>query len=80
MSLQIAILYGSVQEARQGIKAARFVDAQLCERGHATCLIDAKACRLPLLDRLHKEYPKGEAPEAWRSWRRSTAPWMPGRV
>ena len=63
MSLQIAILYGSVREARQGIKAARFVDAQLCERGHATCLIDAKACRLPLLDRMYKEYPKGEAPE-----------------
>jgi hypothetical protein len=63
MSLQIAILYGSMREARQGIKAARLVDAQLCERGHATCLIDAKESWLPLLDRMHKEYPKGEAPE-----------------
>ena len=63
MSLQVAILYGSVREARQGIRAARFVDAQLCERGHATYLIDAKACRLPLLDRMYKEYPKGQAPE-----------------
>jgi NAD(P)H-dependent FMN reductase len=61
--LQIAILYGSVREARQGIKAARFVDDQLCRRGHATFLIDAKECRLPLLDRMYKEYPKGEAPE-----------------
>jgi NAD(P)H-dependent FMN reductase len=61
--LQIAILYGSVREARQGIKAARFVDDQLCRRGHATYLIDAKECRLPLLDRMYKEYPKGEAPE-----------------
>lgn len=63
MSLQVAILYGSVREARQGIKAARFIDVQLCERGHATYLIDAKECRLPLLDRMYKEYPKGEAPE-----------------
>ena len=62
-SLQIAILYGSVREARQGIKAARFIDDQLCRRGHATFLIDAKECRLPLLDRMYKEYPKGEAPE-----------------
>jgi NAD(P)H-dependent FMN reductase len=63
LPLQIAILYGSVREARQGIKAARFVDDQLCRRGHATFLIDAKECRLPLLDRMYKEYPKGEAPE-----------------
>jgi NAD(P)H-dependent FMN reductase len=63
MSLQIAILYGSVREARQGIKAARFVDAQLRGRGHATHLVDAKECRLPLLDRMYKEYPPGEAPE-----------------
>jgi NAD(P)H-dependent FMN reductase len=51
--LQIAILYGSVREARQGIKAARFVDDQLCRRGHATFLIDAKECRLSLLDRMY---------------------------
>ena len=63
MPLQFAILYGSVREARQGIKAARFVEDQLHRRGHATYLVDAKECRLPLLDRMYKEYPKGEAPE-----------------
>ena len=63
MPLQFAILYGSVREARQGIKAARFVEDQLRRRGHATYLVDAKECRLPLLDRMYKEYPKGEAPE-----------------
>ena len=26
-------------------------------------LVDAKECELPLLDRMYKEYPKGEAPE-----------------
>ena len=63
MSLQFAILYGSVREARQGIRAARFVEDQLRQRGHATFLVDAKECALPLLDRMYKEYPKGEAPE-----------------
>ena len=29
MPLQFAILYGSVREARQGIRAARFVEDQL---------------------------------------------------
>jgi len=61
--LQIPILYGSVREARQGIKAARFIDGQLRRRGHATTLIDPMEVRLPLLDRMYKEYPKGQAPE-----------------
>ena len=63
MPLQFAILYGSVREARQGIRAARFVEDQLRLRGHATFLVDAKECALPLLDRMYKEYPKGGAPE-----------------
>ena len=63
MPLQFAILYGSVREARQGIRAARFVEDQLRRRGHAVTLVDAKECDLPLLDRMYKEYPKGEAPE-----------------
>jgi NAD(P)H-dependent FMN reductase len=63
MSLSIPVLYGSVREARQGIKAARFIDAQLQRRGHKTTLVDAAELRLPLLDRMYKEYDKGEAPE-----------------
>lgn len=62
MSLQIAVLYGSVREARQGIRAARFIDGQLRGRGHATTLVDAMECRLPLLNRMYKEFPPGEAP------------------
>jgi NAD(P)H-dependent FMN reductase len=61
--LKIAILYGSVRETRQGIKAARFVERQLAGRGHSASLVDPMECRLPLLDRMYKEYPKGEAPE-----------------
>ena len=63
MKLELAILYGSVRETRQGIKAARFVEDQLRRRGHRTTLVDPIEYRLPLLDRMYKEYPKGEAPE-----------------
>ncbi len=63
MTLQFAVLYGSVRETRQGIRAARFIDAQLRARGHATTLVDPLEYRLPLLDRMYKEYPKGTAPE-----------------
>ena len=63
MTLQFAVLYGSVRETRQGIRAARFIDAQLRARGHATTLVDPLEYRLPLLDKMYKEYPKGTAPE-----------------
>lgn len=62
MALHFVVLYGSVRETRQGIKAARFIGAQLARRGHATSLVDPLEQRLPLLDRMYKEYKKGEAP------------------
>ncbi len=62
MPLRCVVLYGSVRQARQGIRAARFIVGQLAQRGHATTLVDALEQRLPLLDRMYKEYPKGEAP------------------
>ncbi len=49
--------------ARQGIKAARFIAAACRGRGHNATLIDPAEERLPLLDRMYKEYPAGEAPE-----------------
>ena len=63
MPLKIAVLYGSVRTERKGIRAARFVVDQLSERGHEPTLVDALEYRLPLLDRMYKEYPKGQAPE-----------------
>ena len=62
MSLRCVVLYGSVRQARQGIKAARFIVDQLARRGHTTTLIDPFEQRLPLIDRIYKEYAKGEAP------------------
>ena len=63
MPLNIVILFGSVRSDRQGIKAARFVERQLDARGHAVTLVDPLELQLPLLDRMYKEYPKGQAPE-----------------
>jgi NAD(P)H-dependent FMN reductase len=62
MSLQLAVIYGSVRSDRQGIKAARFIMDQLGRRGHDATLVDPLEVRLPLLDRMYKEHPKGEAP------------------
>lgn len=62
MPLNVVVLYGSVRSDRQGIRAARFITARARERGHATTLVDPTERRLPLLDRMYKEHPKGEAP------------------
>ena len=62
MSLHIAILYGSVREARAGIRVVRYLTAALRRRGHRTAVIDAAEHRLPLLDRMYKEYERGTAP------------------
>jgi len=62
MSLRIAVFYGSVRSERQGIRAALFVVERLKARGHDVRLIDPKEYALPLLDRMYKEYEKGQAP------------------
>ena len=62
MPLNIAILYGSVREARAGIRLVRFLDAALRRRGHETSIVDPAEQRLPLLDRMYKEYERGSAP------------------
>lgn len=61
MPLMLPVLYGSVRTERQGITLARHVAAALRERGHDAPLIDPMERRLPLLDRMYKEY-KGDAP------------------
>jgi NAD(P)H-dependent FMN reductase len=60
--LVVPVIYGSVRTARQGIRAARFVVTQLERRGIRAVLVDPMERVLPLLDRMYKEFPKGEAP------------------
>src|SRR5919204_5872506 len=66
MSLRTVVLYGSVRTTRQGIRAARFVVTECRARGHEVALVDPLEYRLPLLDKMYKEYPRGEAPEMLR--------------
>ena len=61
---RILVFYGSYRSDRMGIRLAQFVVERLRRRGDEAELIDAKAINLPMLDRMYKEYPKGEAPEA----------------
>jgi NAD(P)H-dependent FMN reductase len=63
MPLRLVVVYGSVRSARQGIRAARFIVNECRARGHEVALIDPLEYRLPFLDRMYKEYPKGQAPE-----------------
>jgi NAD(P)H-dependent FMN reductase len=63
MPLLMPVILGSVRSDRQGLKAARFIIRYLENRGHEAPLVDPLELKLPLLDRMYKEYPKGEAPE-----------------
>jgi NAD(P)H-dependent FMN reductase len=63
MGNRILVFYGSYRSDRMGIRLAQYVIERLKRRGDDVELIDAKAIGLPMLDRMYKEYPKGEAPE-----------------
>jgi NAD(P)H-dependent FMN reductase len=62
--MTILVLYGSYRSDRMGIRLAHFVVEGLRARGDDVELIDAKAIGVPMLDRMYKEYPKGQAPAA----------------
>ena len=63
MGNRILVFYGSYRSNRLGIRLAQFVVDGLRGRGDDVELIDARAVALPMLDRMYKEYPSGEAPE-----------------
>ncbi|UZK69103.1 NAD(P)H-dependent oxidoreductase [Sphingomonas sp. S1-29] len=62
MPHRILVFYGSYRRDRQGIRLAHYLVEALAARGDDVELIDAKAVGLPMLDRMFKEYPEGEAP------------------
>ena len=62
MTHRILVLYGSYRSDRMGIRLAQFIVDGLRARGDDVELIDAKAVDLPMLDRMYKEHPKGQAP------------------
>jgi NAD(P)H-dependent FMN reductase len=62
MTDRILIFYGSYRSDRQGIRLADWLVRAFQSRGAAAELIDAKVLDLPILDRMYKEHPKGQAP------------------
>jgi NAD(P)H-dependent FMN reductase len=64
MADSILVFYGSYRSDRMGIRLADYLVRNLHARGAEVELIDAKAVGLPMLDRMYKEYPKGQAPAA----------------
>jgi NAD(P)H-dependent FMN reductase len=63
MPLTLPVILGSVRSDRMGWRVARYVIRRLIELGHDAPLVDPLELKLPLLDRMYKEYPKGQAPE-----------------
>jgi NAD(P)H-dependent FMN reductase len=61
---RVLVFYGSYRSDRRGIRLADYLVRGLRARGEDVEFIDAKAVGLPMLDRMFKEYPPGEAPEA----------------
>jgi NAD(P)H-dependent FMN reductase len=64
MSNRILVFYGSYRSDRMGIRLAQFIIEGLRAGGDDVELVDARAVGLPMLDRMYKEYPRGEAPPA----------------
>src|SRR6476660_6174629 len=64
MTHRILVFYGSYRSDRMGIRLAHFVVEGFRARGDDVELIDAKAVGLPMLDRMYKEHPRGQAPAA----------------
>ena len=62
MTHRILVFYGSYRSDRMGIRLAHFVVEGFRARGNDVELIDAREVGLPMLDRMYKEYPKGQAP------------------
>jgi NAD(P)H-dependent FMN reductase len=60
--LRVAVILGSVRSDRRGIRAARLMMRALSDRGDLPTLVDPVVTRLPLLDRMFKEYAPGTAP------------------
>jgi NAD(P)H-dependent FMN reductase len=54
--MKIVVIFGSVREGRQGIKAARFIVNKLKERNHEVSLIDPLDYDIPLLEKKYVEY------------------------
>lgn len=65
--LNLTVILGSVRPGRLGQRVARYLVAACEARGHQVSLVDPAESRLPLLEKMYKEYPPGSAPEPLES-------------
>ena len=63
MPLLVPVILGSVRSDRQGLAGRTLYHPNLESRGFDAPLVDPVELKLPLLDRMYKEYPEGQAPE-----------------
>lgn len=56
LEMNVSLIYGSVRSDRQGINAARYLERKLHERNIGISLIDPLEFRLPLLDKMYKQF------------------------
>jgi NAD(P)H-dependent FMN reductase len=63
MPLTIPVILGTVRSERVGPRVARYMVRALEARQHRVTLVDPVEYRLPLLDKMYKEFPPGGAPE-----------------
>src|ERR1700692_3980511 len=64
MSNRILVFYGSYRSDRMGIRLAQFVVEGLRGGGDDVDWLAPGGAALPILGRMYKEYPKGQAPAA----------------
>ena len=62
-TMNFTVVLGSVRPNRVGIRAARFICAQIEKRGNKATLVDPLEYPLPLLDMRYSDYEPGKAPE-----------------
>jgi NAD(P)H-dependent FMN reductase len=62
MPFNIPVILGTVRSQRVGPRVAKFLVRTLQERGQSPTLVDPVEFPLPLLDKMYKEYPAGQAP------------------
>lgn len=63
MTFDIAIFLGTVRSDRVGPRVGRYLVNTIAARGHRPTLVDPLEYPLPLLDKMYKEHPPGQAPE-----------------
>ena len=59
----VPVLLGSVRSDRMGLRAAKWVSAELERRGHEAVIVDPLKLNLPMVDRVWKEIKAGDAKE-----------------